>query len=156
MCPCTEQPSLCLALTPSRWAAVTRASHTRSLWSPNTCWRVLWQDPSKFQKDLGRTALFMPKAQSKDSNCTHEAADYPEHAERCAGLSFPRNSLQVNPYCTDRQIWLWPLPAPESFWTELGLQHRSAHHMKCPQVGKELPHHSPATDQHHSSHQLTG
>lgn len=28
--------------------------------------------------------------------------------------------------------------------------------MKCPEVGKGLPHHSPATDQHNSSQQLTG
>lgn len=49
-----------------------------------------------------------------------------EHAERHTQLGFPNGSLQFNPYFTDIQIWLWPLPPPWSSQTELGLKHRSA------------------------------
>lgn len=52
-CPCTEQPSLCLALTLSRWAAASSQSHTRSLRSPRPPRRVLGKTPQSFRETWG-------------------------------------------------------------------------------------------------------
>lgn len=77
-----------------------------------------------------------------------------KHTGRHTQLGFPNGSLQFSPYFPDIQIHLWPLP-PSMILPDRSGSASLVCSMKCPGAGKGLPHHSPARDEHHSSHQLT-